>query len=506
MHSLAVRVNGWKSVIAALSGALLCSVILLFWSRQHLGPGFFPAGAKLFSAREIAAPSVAAMPPREKARVQLEAAGTSFDGPSFVRAVALRHRPLVQLFRQAGIDVNAPGEAGRTALLTAAINRDWPLFHELLAAGAQPNLADATGLTPLMATAASGEIAPLKALLDKGAQLATADKNGHTATHYAVAAKAAPDLALLLERGAPVTGPCCEGHTLLSHAYETGDWQIIEPVLTREPDSLTWESASQTAFLTAVQARDTTHAKLLLSKYAGDPAPPGHPQPLLAYAVANNDMAGFQFLLDCGVDPNAPLHSPVEKSFAQLVPRPGFRDYLMSDTGVNTLMLAAGLGRTDFIRILLAKGAKRFVATEKYHMIPLYFAAQQDEASSVQMLLGSDSPTPEQCRIEISIGSQRATVFREGQSVLSTEVSTGKPGYATPTGDFVITDKHLTHKSTLYKAEMPFFMRLNCRDFGMHQGVVPGHPASHGCIRLPGEVAQRLFKEIPIGTLVSIRE
>ena len=53
---------------------------------------------------------------------------------------------------------------------------------------------------------------------------------------------------------------------------------------------------------------------------------------------------------------------------------------------------------------------------------------------------------------------------------------------------------------------MPFFMRLNCRDFGMHEGVVPDHPASHGCIRLPGEIARRLFKEIPVGTLVSIRE
>ncbi len=73
-----------------------------------------------------------------------------------------------------------------------------------------------------------------------------------------------------------------------------------------------------------------------------------------------------------------------------------------------------------------------------------------------------------------------------------------------PTGRFVITDKHRDHKSTIYKVPMPFFMRLNCRDFGMHEGNLPGYPASHGCIRLPGDTARRLYHDIPIGTLVTI--
>jgi lipoprotein-anchoring transpeptidase ErfK/SrfK len=52
---------------------------------------------------------------------------------------------------------------------------------------------------------------------------------------------------------------------------------------------------------------------------------------------------------------------------------------------------------------------------------------------------------------------------------------------------------------------MPYFMRLSCLDFGMHEGVVPNYPASHGCIRLPGDAARRLFAEIPVGTLVSVK-
>lgn len=68
----------------------------------------------------------------------------------------------------------------------------------------------------------------------------------------------------------------------------------------------------------------------------------------------------------------------------------------------------------------------------------------------------------------------------------------------------MVTDKHQTHVSSIYKVKMPFFMRLNCRDFGMHEGHVPDYPASHGCIRLPADIARRLFKEVPIGTLVTI--
>lgn len=51
---------------------------------------------------------------------------------------------------------------------------------------------------------------------------------------------------------------------------------------------------------------------------------------------------------------------------------------------------------------------------------------------------------------------------------------------------------------------MPFFMHLNCGDSGMHQGVVTGEPASHGCIRLPGSVAKKWFAKLPAGTEESI--
>jgi lipoprotein-anchoring transpeptidase ErfK/SrfK len=106
--------------------------------------------------------------------------------------------------------------------------------------------------------------------------------------------------------------------------------------------------------------------------------------------------------------------------------------------------------------------------------------------------------------VEISLSTQKALVIKDGVPILKTSISTGRKGFDTPAGQYVITDKKRSHRSSLYHVEMPFFMRLNCLDFGMHAGVVPNYPASHGCIRLPADAAQKIFTEIPVGTLVMI--
>jgi lipoprotein-anchoring transpeptidase ErfK/SrfK len=107
-------------------------------------------------------------------------------------------------------------------------------------------------------------------------------------------------------------------------------------------------------------------------------------------------------------------------------------------------------------------------------------------------------------RVEISIASQKARVIKNGVPILQTAVSTGRKGFDTPRGEYVVTDKKRSHRSSLYHVQMPFFMRLNCLDFGLHAGAVPNYPASHGCIRLPASVAEKIFSEVPVGTMVSI--
>ena len=171
-----------------------------------------------------------------------------------------------------------------------------------------------------------------------------------------------------------------------------------------------------------------------------------------------------------------------------------------------TLMtIAAGMGHNEMLRLLISFGAERNRATKsKYRLIPLYFAAWDGHAECIQTLIGN-APTPEQYRIEVSLTAQEATLYKNGIPAFRTQISSGSAEKPTPTGKFVVTDKKRYHTSTLYPAQMPFFIRLSCKDFGMHEGYIPGYPASHGCIRLPGESARKLFKEVPIGTLVTIR-
>ena len=83
-------------------------------------------------------------------------------------------------------------------------------------------------------------------------------------------------------------------------------------------------------------------------------------------------------------------------------------------------------------------------------------------------------------------------------------LGTGRSGYATPPGAFVITNKNRDWRSTIYHVRMPFFLRLSCGDFGLHQGNVPGYPASHGCIRVPAGKAEELFSLAEIGDAVEI--
>lgn len=96
--------------------------------------------------------------------------------------------------------------------------------------------------------------------------------------------------------------------------------------------------------------------------------------------------------------------------------------------------------------------------------------------------------------IVVSLTDQRAWVFRNGSRIATSTVSTGKAGKETPTGVFPILEKRAMHRSNLYNdAPMPFMQRLTWDGVALHAGRIPGHPASHGCVRLPEQFARQLF-------------
>ena len=137
-------------------------------------------------------------------------------------------------------------------------------------------------------------------------------------------------------------------------------------------------------------------------------------------------------------------------------------------------------------------------------------------------------------KIIVDLNAQRAYFYRGSKVVGISVVSTGREGYNTPSGEFSITEKDPTHVSSIYGdyvdrsgrvmvenvditkdsrprgavfrgAPMLYFLRIH-GGVGMHAGYLPGYPASHGCIRLPKEMAVRFFENAAIGTPVIVRQ
>ena len=134
--------------------------------------------------------------------------------------------------------------------------------------------------------------------------------------------------------------------------------------------------------------------------------------------------------------------------------------------------------------------------------------------------------------LSISLGEQRAYFYKATELVGISVISTGREGFGTPSGQYKILQKDRDHKSSLYGdyvdregnvlrkdiditkdpkppgaifdgARMPFFMRVT-GGVGMHEGFLPGYPASHGCIRMPGFMAEAFFNNVAMGTPVTI--
>src|ERR1700761_2514619 len=108
-------------------------------------------------------------------------------------------------------------------------------------------------------------------------------------------------------------------------------------------------------------------------------------------------------------------------------------------------------------------------------------------------------------QIIISIADQRLSLFDNGTLIARSSVSTGTREHPTPLGVFSVISKERWHRSNIYSAApMPYMQRITWSGIALHAGVVPGHPASHGCIRLKNDFAIRLWHLTKRGTRVII--
>jgi L,D-transpeptidase catalytic domain/Ankyrin repeats (3 copies) len=221
-------------------------------------------------------------------------------------------------------------------------------------------------------------------------------------------------------------------------------------------------------------------------------------------ALLSNDLTLAQAALNGSFDPNDCIILSTGESTTLRALNARAYYYYSNGRDFLPLHLAAALGETEICRLLIADGAKQFALSKGYDWIPAQFAARCGHPELAKILLGIQS-SDDRFRIHVSIRSQRLIVYRDDKQFLSANISTGRNDKPTPPGNYLVTDKIRLERSTLYKVKMPYFLRLSFSEVGIHYGVNPGHPASHGCIRVGSEqLAQKIFESCPIGTLVQI--
>jgi lipoprotein-anchoring transpeptidase ErfK/SrfK len=151
-----------------------------------------------------------------------------------------------------------------------------------------------------------------------------------------------------------------------------------------------------------------------------------------------------------------------------------------------------------------------------------------DVKKSLESVINQDNS-----RVLISLSKQRAFLMTGDQVYIDTPISSGRAGHTSPTGNFRVLEKDPDHRSSIYGdfvdgrgrtvrsgisskidsapsgthyvgASMKWFCRLSDQGVGMHVGILPGYAASHGCIRLPADIAPLIYQKVKVGTPVTI--
>jgi lipoprotein-anchoring transpeptidase ErfK/SrfK len=141
--------------------------------------------------------------------------------------------------------------------------------------------------------------------------------------------------------------------------------------------------------------------------------------------------------------------------------------------------------------------------------------------------------TPDNAHVRVSLSKQRAYLMMGDEVVVDSPISSGKRARPTPQGSFRVQEKDKDHRSNIYGdfkdaygrtvragvssridaapsgthfvgAPMTWFMRLTGDGVGMHVGILPGYPASHGCIRMPSDGAKLFYDHVKVGTPVTV--
>ena len=218
---------------------------------------------------------------------------------------------------------------------------------------------------------------------------------------------------------------------------------------------------------------------------------------------------------------------------------------ISSALGMGSFGVECGRRRTT-VRIFLMLSPHVFRASIALSLLFLCTScaelekAASDAARTAAASLGSRSAywnghrVSGRAKIVVNLGAQRAYLYKGKTLVGESSISTGRKGYETPPGKYRVIQKDEHHVSSIYGdfvdkngrvvkpnvsaredhpppgtrfvgARMPYFLRFT-RSYGMHAGFVPRYRASHGCIRMPAEMAKHFFNAAELNMPVRVKE
>ncbi len=369
------------------------------------------------------------------------------------------------------------GEPALTATLKGYKN--WNLEPEiatrvigtLLVTGADPEEGGSDGLRPIQLALKSDLNSSLELLFPR-------IQNVNDCLWLAIEQNNAAAIENLLGKGTPVEEIGPDGDTPLIHAIRHGKTDLLSSLLSADADPNQFALEGQRALFFALAIKQSAAVTTLLS-HQNRP------------------------------DLTAVMEYPASEEFRALYGSKGFLDwYSQNESGLNALMVAIMLKNLPATEQLLALGMDKHQGTAAPGVVyPIQMAAENGDVKMQQLIIGVPYHDEEQERkFTIDLSEQKVHYYKNGKLQKTSRISSGKRGYRTQPGEYVITDKTRHKRSNIYdQAEMPYFQRFSCKAIGFHEGNTYSRFASHGCIRLPRSTAQYFWKETQLGDRVTIQ-
>ena len=443
-------------------------------------------------------------------------------------AVAAEELNAVELLIEAGADPSLSGAGMESPLLLAIENGNIAIAHMLIVSGAkfdkQRMLARAYSErnTPLMSlllnagadpestlwktdervfdiAVRDGSTGAVRTLLDSGASIGDN-------LWAAILSEQDELIRLILEAGADPRQVGPGGEDPLDFCLRRGRYKAAGILLAGGANPNAQYDHSESWLSKAVREGDEKIALTLIKAGAeviGIRSRDGHT--LLGWSIAHQMTNVVEALIDAGVDVDADERSPARSEFRDMFGSKTFKYHLQTDRRIRPVMMAAALYNEEIAQMLMDAGANGQAYTRKYLTAAIIGSWHKDTDLQQIVLLG-EVPNPQPRKVVVDLSSQRVTLYENGVATYSTRCSTGKSGHRTPVGEYVISDRHRHHTSSIYGTSMPYFQRFSFSAFGLHQGYVPNYPASAGCIRLPHQSARHLWDKLNVGDYCVIQQ